>query len=426
MSKGYIPRVSDKELAFKLETFGAVHITGPKGCGKSRSAEELAASAVYLQSYTDKAALELISHNTPELLLDGKKPRLVDEWHDAPALWDRIRFECDHTHQPGLYILTGSSSKKVKKSHTGTGRISEIHMYPMSLYETGESNGTVSMKSLFEGNKLEKGCVSQLSFRDLVFAICRGGWPYCTFLKSDESKLAIAKDYFTQIYMADMFNVDEVRRNSSMMESILRTYSRNISTLAKKTAMRKNLSAPVSDPTFTDYLDVLKRLYVVEELEGWCPNLRSSSGEKSGPKREFVDPSLAVAGLGTSPEKLMQDVKTLGFLFECLCIRDLRVYSGPIGGKMSYYHDRYDLKVDAVLHLEDGRYALIEFKLGTTEIEKGAEHLNTVERLIREHNENETQMPLDSPTLKIIITATEFGYRRDDGVYVIPIGCLAP
>ncbi|MCQ2070569.1 MAG: DUF4143 domain-containing protein [archaeon] len=223
-----------------------------------------------------------------------------------------------------------------------------------------------------------------------------------------------------------MFNVDSVKRNGVLMEGILKTYSRNLSTLAKKTSLIKDLSSPVSDQTFDDYLDVLKKLYLVDEVPGWCPSLRSSAGERSGPKREFVDPSLAVVGLGITPNQLLNDYRTFESVFECICIRDLKVYSNEFNGTVSHYHDRYGLEVDCVLHLDDGRYALIEFKLGSNDIESGAKHLNEVERLIIERNKDEKQASLGLPSVKIVITATELGYRREDGVYVIPVGCLGP
>ena len=427
MNKEYYDRIADKLLNLKLRAFGATHIVGPKWCGKTTTAEQKSKSALKLQKDPNKEGLITTASINPSILLEGEHPRLIDEWQDAPNLWDAVRVYCDDHREKGLFILTGSTSKKVETSHTGTGRISKLKMYPMSLYESKESNGTVSLKALFDGDcHLEKGCISDLTVEDLVFAACRGGWPESVLMNDPEAQLAIPKDYFEQIYEEDMFKVDGVKRNKSTMRALLRSYARNISTLAKKTNIMKDVNSTnkISENTLNDYIDVLERLYVIEDLYGWCPSIRSSSAMRSGRKREFVDPSIAVAALGASPDLLNLDLKTFGFIFECLCIRDLRVYSSAQGGEISYYHDSTGLEADAVLHLNDGRYALIEFKLGTNEIELGANHLNEIERLIGEYNKKEIQCPLRLPDLKIIITGSKYGYRREDGVYVIPIGCL--
>ena len=424
----YMFRFADAKLRDKLDTFGAVNIVGPKWCGKTRTAEQQCKSALYLQSDPDKESLKMTASVNPQALLRGERPRLIDEWQDAKEIWDAVRFECDHSDGPGQFILTGSTSKKVKTAHTGTGRISKMMMYPMSLYESKESNGEVSLMSLIEGDPMASGCSNPVTVDDIVFAACRGGWPYSLGLKSRKSQLEVAKDYYRQIYTDDIFHVDEVKRDSRTMEAVLRSYSRNISTLAKDKSIRDDVRSTndISDPTLTDYLEVLRDLYIIQELDGWTPNLRSSAGMRSGPKREFVDPSIAVAGLGTSPEKLSVDMKTFGFIFETLCIRDLRVYSSSMEGKMSYYHDRYGLEADGVLHLEDGRYVLFEFKLGSEDIEKGAKNLVKLESLIEEYNKKEPQVPLDMPSAKVVLTASKYGYRRPDGVYVVPIGCLGP
>ena len=329
----------------------------------------------------------------------------------------------------GHFILTGSTAKKVDTAHTGTGRISRLKMYPMSLFESKESSGCVSLRGLFDGTEhLEKGCISELTIEHLIFAACRGGWPLSVLMKDREAQLAIAKDYFSQVYEVDMFKVDSVRRNPATMKSVLKSYARNISTLAKTTNIMADVSATssITQKTLDDYLEVLESLFIIEDLHGWSPSIRSAKSIRSGKKREFVDPSIAVAALGVAPEYFYTDLKTFGFIFECLCIRDLRIYSSANSGELSYYHDRYGLEADAVLHLDDGRYALLEFKLGSDELDEGAAHLLEIERLIREHNVTEKQVPLREPDLKIILTGTKYGYRRDDGVYVIPIGCLGP
>lgn len=424
----YLERIADSQLRDKLETFGAVNIIGPKWCGKTRTAEQQCRSSIYFQSDPNKENLRQVAAVNPAMLLSGAQPKLIDEWQDAPEIWDSVRYACDHSDGTGHFVLTGSSSKKVRAAHTGTGRISDLMMYPMSLYESKESNGQVSLGSILDGDSMNSGCRSDLSVDNLIFAACRGGWPYSIGLKKRTSQLSVARDYFHQIYTKDMFSIDDVKRNPEIMLALLKSYGRNISTLAKDTNLLTDIGTfrNISPITLTDYLNVLRGLFVVQELHGWTPALRSSAGMRSGPKREFIDPSIAVSSLGTSPDKLSFDLKTFGFIFECLCIRDLRAYSSSMGGTLSYYHDRYGLEADSVLHLEDGRYVLFEFKLGSNEIENGAKHLLKLENLISEHIRTESQHQMDMPSAKVIITGTEYGYKRPDGVYVIPIGCLGP
>ena len=426
METSYRPRIIDVELNFRLHTFGAVNIVGPKGCGKSRTGEMHSRNIFYFQSLRREEA-KVLSEVNPRAILDGERPRLIDEWQDAPAVWDRVRFECDHTG-PGQFILTGSTSRKVETGHTGTGRISELRMYTMSLYESGESNGQASLKSLFEGNPLENGCRSSLTIEDLIFASCRGGWPYAVNLSDRRGQLAVAKEFHRSIFTRDMFSIDERKRNPKAMEGLLRAYARNISTLAKKTMLLEDCRqfGIGSENTLDDYAMVLEKLYVVDDLRGWAPSLRISSGVRTGPKRNMADPSLAVAALGTSLEQLELDLNTFGFIFECLAIRDLRVYSSSLGGELSYYHDRNGLEADAVLHLDDGRYALIEFKLGSTLVDQGRRSLNELEEKIRRANEEDPRNCVGLPAFKMVVTGTEYGYRCPDGVYVVPIGCLGP
>lgn len=426
MEIAYKPRVIDEELDFRLRTFGAVSIVGPKGCGKTRTGEMHSQSLFYLQSLGRKEA-EVLSELNPGAILNGARPRLIDEWQDAPAIWDRIRFECDHS-DPGQFILTGSTSKTVETRHTGTGRISELRMHTMSLYESGESNGQVSLRSLFEGDPLENGCKSDLTIEGLIHASCRGGWPHAVNLSDKRSQLAVAKEFHRSIYTRDLFSVDNRKRNPKAMEGVLRTYARNISTLAKKKTLLEDClqSGIGSENTLDDYVSVLERLFIVDDLRGWAPSLRTSAGVRTGPKRNLTDPSLVTAALGTSPEELESDLNTFGFIFECLAIRDLRVYSSALDGELSYYHDRNGLEADAVLHLNDGRYAIIEFKLGSSLIDQGRRNLNELERKIMKANEEDPCNRIGLPSFKMVITGTEFGYRCPDGVYVVPIGCLGP
>ena len=422
----YYPRIADKILDLKLKAFGAVNIVGPKWCGKTETALQKANSKIMLQRNSNKDELIYTANINLLALLDGENPRLIDEWQDAPNIWDAVRSYCDENHNRGLFILTGSTSKKVVTKHTGTGRISTLKMYPMSLYESKESNGSVSLMDLFDGKEhLINGCKSDLSLDDLIFASCRGGWPISILIDDKEAQLYIAKDYFEQIYSRDLYTIDNVKRNSQTMCVVMRSYARNISTLAKKVSLLKDINATnrISDVTLDDYIEVLERLYIVEDLYGWNPSIRTKTAMRSGRKREFIDPSLAVASLGASPTFYKSNLKTFGFIFETLCIRDLKIYSSILNGEVSYYRDNSGLEADCVLHLNDGRYALIDFKLGAFEFDEAAKHLNKIESLIIEHNKI-NEVKIRQPDLKLIITATQYGYKRDDGVYIVPIGCL--
>lgn len=423
--KIYRQRITDDALQLKLEAFGAALIVGPKGCGKTTTAKHFAKSYIEFQNEDVRERLLSVAENMPSKLLIGEKPRLFDEWQDAPKIWGAIRKDVDDSGLKGQYILTGSSSQKVETAHTGTLRISTLRMFPMSLYESGESSGTISLMDLFDGKEIEWE-ESVLSVDDLIYAICRGGWPQSIDIDNKEAALSIAEDLFFQTCHTDISNISHVRRNPMWAELLLRSYSRNICTLAETKTIYTDISSTseISKPTFYEYFHDLEDLYIIDELPAWCPAIRSKEAIRSGNKRNLIDPSIAVAALGLSPDYFNTDFKTLGFLFESLCIRDLKIYSSRMNGEVSYYHDRYGLEADAVLHLKDGRYALIEFKLGSREIEMGAKHLCEIERLIAEYNRTEKQVPLRLPDLKLVITGTQYGYKRDDGVYVVPIGCL--
>lgn len=422
----YKKRIIDEQLDLKLESFGATLIVGPKGCGKTTSAKQKAKSFIEFQDEEQRENLLAVANAAPSKLLIGEKPRLFDEWQDAPKLWGTIRKDIDDSGENGLYILTGSSSREVDTPHTGTMRISRLQMRPMSLYESEESNGSVSLMNLFDNPENFDGCVSDLTIDELIFAICRGGWPRSLFNKTERSKLEVAKDLYRQTYSVDINNIDNKKRNAKWSQAILQSYSRNICTLAEMKTILGDVQAnfSISPASFFDYISALEKLYIIDDIDAWCPAIRSKTVIRASKKRNIVDPSLVVAAMGLSPEYFNNDFKTLGFLFESLCIRDLKIYSSGFDGTMSYYRDRYGLEADGVLHLNDGRYALIEFKLGSNEIDAGAKHLLEIERLVKEHNETEKQCPIRLPNLKIVITGTQYGYKRDDGVFVIPIGCL--
>lgn len=425
----YLPRLMDDQLHETLEYIGAVLIVGPKWCGKTTTAEMQAKSVLKMQD-PDKTKGYLASAETkPSLLLAGENPRLLDEWQIAPVLWDAVRTAVDNRRQKGLFILTGSNAVDESQiMHSGTGRITKLKMYPMSLYESKESNGSISLSSLFDDPNYDiDGKMSDLSIESLVFAACRGGWPASVNTTTAKAALFVAKAYLQSVCDEDCSKIDNVSRNPQKMRAILRSYARNVSTLASNIAILQDVQsnfADMSEPTLYSYLNVLNRLYVIEDVPAWNPSIRSASAMRSGNKKEFTDPSIAVAALNLTPDNLLTDMHTFGFIFETLCFRDLKVYSTKLGGNVSYYHDRYGLEADCVLHLENDKYALIEFKLGSRGIEEGANHLIELRDLIRKHNKESTVGKLREPDLLIVITGGEMAYRRNDGVCVIPIGCL--
>ena len=429
----YLKRTADEYLSLLLASSGAVLIEGPKWCGKTTTAEQQANSIISLQDPDMRDKYQATIAVKPSLLLAGVTPRLIDEWQEAPVLWDSVRAMVDKRKEFGQFIMTGSNSIDPRKRkeyirHSGSGRIARMQMLPMSLYESLESNGKISLKDLFDNSNLDiDGITSDMTIEKLIFAACRGGWPASLYAKFDKAKLQVAKNYVRTVCSVDMSTIDGINRNEKIANTILQSYARNISTLAKKSVIYNDVNEHlegISTTSFDTYLEALQRLFVIQDVEAWSPAIRSASAIRRGSKREFTDPSIAAAALGLSPEVLHTDLKSFGFLFECMAIRDLKAYSLSLGGSISYYHDRYDLEADAVLHLEDGRYALIEFKLGSREIEEGAEHLKEIKRLVQEHNQTEKQIKLREPDLMIVITGGEMAYTRPDGVKIIPLACL--
>ena len=425
----YLSRIADKILDMRLEAFGAVQIAGPKWCGKTTTAERRAASVIKMQDPDRREGYLATARTKPSLLLKGDTPRLIDEWQVAPVIWDAVRHAVDERREKGQFILTGSTVIDDDEiMHTGTGRITKMAMYPMSLFESLESNGSISLRRLFDEPDYNiDGEMSQLSIEQLIFAACRGGWPASLDEMSTKAKLLIIKDYIYEICNRDISRVDKKRRNPTLARLILRSYARNICTPAKKTSMLADIvddMKGISMPTYDNYVGALERLFIIDDIDAWTPAIRSKTVIRTGKKRCFVDPSIALASLGASPESLELDLNTFGSIFECLCFRDLRVYSQALGGRLSYYHDRSGLDVDAVLHLEDGRYALIECKLGSREIEEGAKHLLEIKRLVTEKNKAGKKTIFREPDLLIVLTGGEMAYTREDGVKVIPIGCM--
>ena len=398
----YLSRVADKMLQERLETFGAVLIEGPKWTGKTTTAEQQAKSVIKLQD-PDKAEEYLTTAATkPSLLLKGEQPRLIDEWQDAPMIWDAVRTAVDNTGgKPGQFILTGSNTvDKTKIRHTGTGRITRMKIYPMSLWESLESSGEVSIQELFNNPDYDiDGASSKLDIPGLILTACRGGWP-ATLQMPPKASMFIAKDYVNSVCENDI-------KKSNILADV--TASEDIS---------------LSMNTFDDYIAALEKLFVIQDIDAWCPAIRSKTAIRSSPKRCFVDPSIAVAAMNVNAEALETQLKTFGFIFEQMCIRDLKAYTADFNSRISYYRDRYGLEADLVLHLEDGRYALIECKLGSREIDDGAKHLLELKRLIQEHNKTEKQVPIREPDLLIVITGGTMAYSRPDGVKVIPLACL--
>jgi hypothetical protein len=426
----YLERIADRLLRERLDAFGAVLIEGPKWTGKTTTAEQQARSVIKLQDPDNADEYLTTAAAKPSLLLKGEQPRLIDEWQDAPNIWDAVRVAVDNSGgTPGQFILTGSNTvDKSKIRHTGTGRISRMKMYPMSLWESKDSSGQVSISELFNNPDYDiDGATSNLDIPQLIRLACRGGWP-ATLQMTEQAGFLVSKDYVNSVCENDISAVDGTRRNPKIAKLIMRSYARNISTLAKKSNILADITASgdinISMDSFDDYVCALEKLFVIQDIDAWCPSIRSKTALRSAPKRCFCDPSIAVASLGISADALETQLKTFGFIFEQMCARDLRAYTADFNSRLSYYRDRYGLEADFVLHLEDGRYALLECKLGSHEIEDGAKHLLKIKQLIKEYNKSENQVPLREPDLLIVITGGQMTYTRDDGVKVIPLGCL--
>lgn len=424
----YLKRYVDDELSELLEYMGAILIIGPKWCGKTTTAKQHAKSIIELQDPTYSKNYLKLADVDPLSLLKGKNPRLIDEWQMAPELWDAVRYSVDESDGDGLYILTGSTVvDDTKIMHSGAGRIHRLLMRPMSLFESKESNGKISLMELFDNPDLNiNGITSELTIPELIFAMCRGGWPESLNKKTEKQQLMIAKSYLDIICDIDTTTIDGVKRNPDKVKSLLKSYSRNISSFAKNTTIIADIQehhGTMSEATYYDYINVLKQLFIIDETKAWMPNIRSKTAIRNSSKKSFIDPSIAVVALDLTPEKLLYDLETGGHIFENLCIRDLKIYSSKLGGKVLQYHDQDDLEVDAVVVLSNGDYALIEFKLGSKEEEEGASNLLKLRSIINKKRESgDTKIP--EPKFLAIITGGKMAHTRKDGVKVIPIGCL--
>ena len=421
--KNYRKRIADDILLRKLEGKGAVLIEGPKWCGKTTTAEQIAGSILYMDEPEKREQNITMSELNPKRLLNGTAPRLIDEWQIAPKLWDAVRFEVDHRGEPGQFILTGSAVPVDTReiTHSGTGRFTWLTMRPMSLYESGDSTGEVSLLHLFDGAEEIDGA-SDLDIDRLAFLICRGGWPQTVDMR-DEIALDQALDYYDAVVHSDINRADGVQKNTERVRRFMRSYARNQGTQVPNTVLAQDVSAngetAMSDETTAAYVSALRKIFVVEDMPAWNPNLRSKTAIRSSDTRYYVDPSIAAAALGIGPKDLVNDLKTYGFLFETLCIRDLRVFSDALNGEVYHYRDKDGQECDAVIHLKNGKYALIEIKLGGDRlIEEGARSLKAMQAKIDTDKMN-------VPSFLMVLTGVGgYAYRRSDGVYVVPVGCL--
>lgn len=421
----YRKRIADKLLKEQLDAMGAVLVEGPKACGKTTTAEQIAGSVLYMADPRTLQTNMQIAETDITMLLKGKTPRLIDEWQVVPQFWDAIRFTVDHRRDVGQFILTGSAVPVSSRNivHSGTGRFGWVTMRPMSLWESGDSTGEVSLGSLFLPETQKVSGLSHMDLEHLAFLICRGGWPSSLLARTDNAALLQARNYYDAIVHADISRVDNVRRDSGRVMRLMRSYARHQGTPATISTLLKDMVTndvpSLSDTTVAEYLSALRKIFVVEDMKAWNPNLRSKSAIRTADNRYFVDPSVAVAALELGTADLMNDLNTMGLLFETLCVRDLRVYADALHGTVYHYRDRNGLECDTVVHLRNGSYGLVEIKLGGERlIEEGAANLLKLEGLI-----DTTRMK--APAFKMVLVGIgSYAYRRADGVYVVPVSCL--
>ena len=431
----YFPRLVDIELDERTKAFNAINIVGPKGCGKTRTAKERCKTIIEFQDEEKRAGYLNIAETSPKLFLNNEKPILFDEWQDAPKIWGTIRKACDdNPESTGEYFLTGSTSKKIDTPHTGTGRISEVVMYPMTLFETHDSNGTVSLSKLFDDKQYDiDGQKSDITLEDLFYIVSRGGWPRCLAIKSQKAKLQIAADYYEQIYRKDISAIDGVKRNPEWARTILWSYARNMATLAKKSVILSDVQAThnISDITFSSYIETLEKLFVIKDIDAWTPQIRSKTAIRSAKKHIFIDPSIGLAALGIKSDYFYKDLDLFGHVFENMVLRDLLAFAEIQDARVMHYSDDMGLEADAVYQLADGRYALIEIKTGENAVPAAEKNLLKFSSVIKKHNAEATTdkhhpgVLYREPDLLIIICANaSMAYTTSNGVKVIPVGCL--
>lgn len=422
--KEYLPRIADKLLEERLDAKGAVLIEGPKWCGKTTTAKQKAKSFISMDRPDMTRQYQQMAEISPNTLLEGEIPRLIDEWQIAPNLWNAVRYEVDNRDEFGQFILTGSAvpNEFDDSMHTGIGRISRLLMRPMSLFESKDSSGEVSLKNLFEGENIT--AVDETSFEKIAFLICRGGWPRAIGL-DEKPALFQAIDYFDAVVSNDISRVDSIKRDKEKAKRLLKSYARHVGTQSSLETIRQDMLANQSDTfdqvTLYSYLDALRKIFVIEDSPAWNPNLRSKTAIRTTDTRYFSDPSIATASLGMGPNDLLTDLNTMGFLFENLCVRDLRIYTDYLDGTVYHYRDKSGLECDAVIHLRNGAYGLVEIKLGGDKlIEEGAETLKDLASKIDTKN-------MSKPAFMMVLCAkSPFAYKRNDGVYVVPITALRP
>ena len=417
----YMSRICDKELQDVLSSAGAVLIEGAKWCGKTSTAENIAKSVLLMQDPDKTKQYKQIADSKPSLLLKGDTPRLLDEWQVSPVLWDAVRFEVDKRQESGQFILTGSAVPADNVvEHTGTGRIARILMRTMSLYESKESNGTISLMDLFKGTQ-DIESMSDLSIEQIAFCICRGGFP-ATIGKSEKTALRMHVDYIEAVINNDVSRVDGVEKNPNKVRLLLRSLARNITTMASYQTILNDVEATeetISDKTLSTYYNALRRIFVVEPLPAWSPKLRSKTAIRTSPKHHFVDPAIATSVRRIKPDALLQDFEYFGLLFEALCTRDIRIYAQHNDGDVFHYRDKSGLEADLIVQLRDGRWGAIEVKLGSKQIEDAAKNLLKLKDKINTDKMRE-------PSFLMVLTGGQFAFQRRDGVYAVPIGCLKP
>ena len=421
MEEGYIPRIADEYFRSRLNSAGALLIEGPKWCGKTTTAGQLCRSFLYMQDPDERESNYYYASKKPSRLLEGERPRLIDEWQTAPVLWDAVRYAVDREKGRGLFVLTGSAvpdlgKEEEQKMHSGTGRISRVRMHTMSLFESGDSDGSVSLSGLFEG-RTDYSARSGLTLERAAFLACRGGWPAAVGTE-DRYSLRMARDYVESVSASDISRADGVMRNQYVARALLASLARNVCTLAETTAIAEDLKSAATRKTVSEYIAALRMIFVCDDIPAWRPALVSKARLRTSSKRCFSDPSIAAAALNAGPESLLKDHPAFGSIFESLCVRDMRAYLQPLEGSVVHYRDSTGLEADMILALDDGRWAAIEVKLRSGEDQ-------AAENLIRIRNKTRTADGTP-PSFLAVVTATGMFRVRDDGVMVIPIGCLGP